>query len=378
MANGEYYISVYPSLVSTNLDNVQSIDLRVGRTSWGETIQASELRVVARYPEGYTTPNDGLIINGQITLTGKVWSTVFSQFTQETLWDGVISSIEVNYEKPWNGTEGAGDTVLITAVGYLSELGNYTTLIQPNAGNKPLQESLDQLYSVGIDVSAPDAPNVYVTADPTTQNVAEWATALAYTRPWIVNEDSASLVFSYQTGVQPTFSETTSSLTARRYDSVRFTSLQFDYANQVTVTGQNTAHTGTFDDGSGGPYQQVELTSLSPNDADAQLQAEYYWETYSNNAQRVAQIVAYDEQQTTYPLPDMSLGAIGSYVRVKFRGDNYDCFVIGYELNATPASGRWTFYVVPKSFAGWLVLDDDGTAIDSPSLGALDENRLGY
>jgi len=370
MTAGLYDVAVYPASLATSLAGVQNIRLRVGRSTWGESPQASELTVTARYPNGYTTPNAGLVINGQITLSQGI--------SGGPIWDGVISSIEVEYGKPWNGTTGQGDSVIITAQGYLGELAQYTADTQSAVGQKVLQDPIDELALQGITVDVPAQYLGYpVQASPVTQNVAEWATALSYTLPLFLDEDSAYLRAQLYYGVGPTLSETTSDATSQRYDTVRFTALQLDYASQVTVTGQNTSYTGTVNDGSGGPYTEVNLTSLSSSSARALAMANYLWETYSLQDQRIAQVVALEEQQD----PDeLHLHEVrqGTYLRVKFRGDDYDAVVIGYQLEAVPGSARWTYHLVPLDFAAWFTLDDDNSANDAPSLGALDIGRLGF
>jgi len=366
---GLYYVTVYPFSVATDLDNVQSIQMRVGRTSWGEAPQASQLTVFARYPEGYTTPNDGIVVGGQITLSQGLIAT--------TVWDGVITSIEVEYGKPWNGTEGAGDTVTITAVGYLGELAQYTERTQSAIGGKVLQDAVDELALAGITVDPPPQYLSYlVHANPVTQNVAEWATALSYTLPLFIDEDNAYLRLQLYYGVGPTFT-TTSTATTQRYDTLKFTALQLDYASEVTVTGQNTSFSGTANDGLGGPYTKVAITSLSSSDARAAAMADYLFQTYSLQEQRLAQVVALEEQQNPAQL-HLHKVRPGTYFRIKFRGDDYDVVVIGYELDARPAEARWTYHVVPLDFAAWFTLDDDNSANDAPSLGALDIGRLGF
>jgi hypothetical protein len=370
MTAGLYDVAVYPDSLATSLAGVQNVRLRVGRTSWSTAPEASHLTVYARYPNGYTTPNEGLVINGQITLSQGISGGV--------VWDGVISSIEVEYGKPWNGTTGQGDSVVITAQGYLGELAQYTASIQAAPGTRSLLNMTDRLATQGINIDAPErfAP-VSLQANPITQNVAEWARALSYTFPLFLDEDNAYLRAQLYYGVGPTLSETTSDATSQRYESVRFTALQLDYASQVTVTGQNTSFSGTVNDGSGGPYNEANVTSLSSSNAQALAMANYLWETYSLQEQRIAQVVALEEQQDPDELHIHEVRQ-GTYLRVKFRGDDYDAVVIGYELDARPGSARWTYHLVPLDFAAWFTLDDDNSANDAPSLGALDIGRLGF
>ena len=289
----------------------------------------------------------------------------------------MISSVEVEYGKPWNGTTGQGDSVIITAQGYLGELAQYIASIQSSSGTRSLLNMTDRLATQGITVDAPARfLPVSLQASPITQNVAEWATALSYTFPLFLDEDSAMLRAQLYYGVGPTLSETTSDATSQRYDAVRFTALQLDYASQVTVTGQNTLSAAVNDE-SGGPYAEVNLTSLSSSDAQALAMANYLWDTYSLQDQRIAQVVALEEQQDPDEL-HLHTVRTGTYLRVKFRGDDYDAVVIGFELEAVPGSARWTYHLVPLDFAAWFTLDDDNSANDAPSLGALDIGRLGF
>jgi hypothetical protein len=369
MTAGLYDVAVYPVSLAESLDNVQSVNLKAGRMTWGEAPQASQLTVMARYPEGYTTPNDGIVIGGQITL---------SRVSGPVVWDGVISSIEVEYGKPWNGTEGSGDTVMITGVGYLGELAQYEGSVQAASGTRSLLNMTDRLATQGINIDAPAGfLPVSLQANPITQNVAEWATALSYTFPLFLDEDSAYLRAQLYYGVGPTLSETTSDATSQRYDTLKFAALQMDYANEVTITGQNGTSTATVNDGGGGPYTTVPLTSLHANNTLASQMASYLFDTYSLQTQRVAQVVALEQQQNPAEL-HLHEARVGTYLRIKFRGDDYDVVVIGYELDTRPGEARWTYDVAPLDFAAWFTLDDDNSANDAPSLGALDIGRLGF
>ena len=359
-----YRILVYPSASPGGafLSGVQAITWQNGQTYYQQPLEASTVTVVARYPNGYTTPNDGLTVSSQITLYTD---------TSEVLWDGIISDVSVQYGIPWNGTVGQGDTVTITGLGYWGETAS--TKVSTFSSRKLLSEYVTEFQTKGINLYATTATAVDVHGTPAKQTVADWTQALVNTYPFIMNEVGVEMYFDVQQIGGFFFSDTNPA--GIRYDSFVVSSASLDTYGTVDVTGQN-AVTGTATTGGTGSVlgnQTYSVTSLSPTAAWAQWQADFLLGNLSQTDQKVTTITYRDSLNTSGSLW-MYQGDCGRYAQVEFRGDVYNCQVIGWQMSADPSDATWTLYVVPSYFAQWLVLDDNG----DPALGALDSNRLGF
>ena len=356
-----YRILVYPSASPGGafLSGVQAITWQNGQTYYQQPLEASTVTVVARYPNGYTTPNDGVTVGNQITLLE----------TSTTLWDGIISDVSVQYGVPWNGTVGQGDTVTITGIGYWGETAS--TKVSTFSSRKLLSEYVTEFQTKGINLYATTATAVDVHGTPAKQTVADWTQALVNTYPLLMREVGVEMYFDVQQPYAALFSDTDPS--ALKYDGFTVSAASIETYGTVEITGQNgTTGVSTFGTGSYLGNQTYSVTSLSPTSIWAQWQAEFLLNNLSQTDQKVATITYRDSMQAT-PAP-ITQPSLGSYIRVEFRGDVYDCQLIGWQMTADQSDTTWTQYVIPASFASWLTLDNNEVV----PLGALDSNRLGF
>ncbi len=112
--------------IGTALDaEVVSLNVRAGQSYYLEPMNAGQATIVARYPDGYATPDTNVVIGGVVHLVlGDPLDTGYA------FWSGTITNVAVEYGIPYVGSVGNADFVTITAETPLGALGrnNATTV----------------------------------------------------------------------------------------------------------------------------------------------------------------------------------------------------------------------------------------------------------
>lgn len=153
----------------------------------------------------------------------------------------------------------------------------------------------------------------------------------------------------------------------KRYTGIEFRSAAYNYGTQVVVQAA-----GLADQYAGsGDYTQTWQTINYTTDEAFSL-ANYYLNKYT-----LATTVPYSITMTgasnsyadaiTYADPTM----VGKLIRIDFRGTTYYCIVEGVQFNANPSDWSATLALSASTANAYLKLD-------SPVLGTLDTNRLGF
>lgn len=374
-----YTIAVYDGSINqyVPIENVQSFQYRVGQTYYLEPITTGTVTFRARYPEGYSTPNPLLSIGEQVFL----YYEFSGPFDGSYFWSGFINEVAVEYGKPWNGTTGEGDLVSVGCVGWFGQFSTYN--INVLTGDKTVDSirgeiALESDYVLEFNVPA----NVNLRKQHTTpakQLFGDWIQAFYNTFHLIPREVEGPQFMDFVQQGMPNyrFSDAPTAATDLRYDQLTISALSLERYSTVTVEGQDGSSGTEPTVIPGQSLQTLTLSSLSNTNADALEMARIVYSNVSDPTQRITSIIARDSQQdegVLYP----GLYGVGNYARVEFRGSEIDAMVIGWQLDADQSNGTWTFYLVPKSYYSYLTLDDDHSAEGLPSLGALDENRLGY
>jgi hypothetical protein len=367
--------------IGTALDaEVVSLNVRAGQSYYLEPMNAGQATIVARYPDGYATPDTNVVIGGVVHLVlGDPLDTGYA------FWSGTITNVAVEYGIPYVGSVGNADFVTITAETPLGALGrnNATTV----AGEVELGQW--DLFG-GTDVA-----NLYLTATrsrftPTTNLVnlsaREWTQLelvqyIQTTYGYLCRETALPAVNSSYTRFIPpyaltantvNFSDTANNSTNQVYDNLTVTAASEDYYTKAEITAEGLSITVNADSGSSPPaiYQG---STVSPTQAQVQDVADAISNTFNDTDFAISGISCLSEAQNSW---NLFLGTegwnmIGTRSDVTFRGSTREVVVIGYELTATPESSRISYRVAPISYYDWLVLD-------SSEFGVLDTNRLGY
>jgi len=374
-----YTVAVYDSSINqyVPIENVQNLQHRVGQTYYLEPIQTSTLTFNARYPEGYSTPNPLLTVGEQVFL----YYNYTGPFDGSYIWSGFISETSVDYGKPWNGTTGEGDTIRVSCIGWFGQFSTYN--INVLTGDKTVDDILGEISLESDGLLSFNVPaNVLLRKQHTTpskQVFGDWLQNFYCTFHLVPVEIEGPQFMSFiEQGVPYfRFSDAPTAPEDFLYDTLSISALSMERYSTVVVEGQDGSTATEPTVIAGQSLQTLNLASLSNINADALEMARIVYSNVSDPAQRITSVVARDSQQdggVLAPLQSM----VGNYARVEFRGSELDAMVIGWQLDADQSDGTWTFYLVPKSYYSYLTLDDDHSAEGLPSLGALDENRLGY
>lgn len=359
---------------------VVSLNVRAGQSYYLEPINPGQATIVARYPDGYATPDPNVVIGNTVQIVLGDPATTGFRF-----WAGTITDVAVEYGIPYVGSVGNADFLTITAETPLGALGrnNVTTA----AGEIELSQ-----WSL---VGGSGVADEYLTATrarftPLTNLVnlseREWTQLelvqyIQTTYGYMCREDAAPAVNSSYTRFIPpygltantvNFSDTANNSTNQVYDNLTVTAASEDYYTKAEITAEGLSITVTADSGSGPPavYQG---TTVSPTQAQAQDVADAIANTFNDTDFAISGISCLSEAQNSWNLFLGTSGwdMIGTRSDVTFRGTTREVVIIGYELTATPESSRVSYRVAPISYYDWFVLD-------SSEFGVLDTNRLGY
>lgn len=153
----------------------------------------------------------------------------------------------------------------------------------------------------------------------------------------------------------------------KRYTGIEFRSAAYNYGTQVIVQASGLAaqYAGS------GDYSQTWQTINYTTD-EAYSLATYYLNKYTLTSTVPYSVTMTGSSNTeqdavTYADPTM----VGKLIRIDFRGTSYYCVVEGVQFNANPTDWNVTLALSASTANAYLKLD-------SPVLGTLDYNRLGF
>lgn len=367
MPRYQYTVGVNSNILS----NVQSIVINKGRRFITDPFRASTIVITGRDINALPA-----VINIGDTIGVTVQGTTDWPFPTD-LYNGYVSDVKLNY-----GITPDLDTWEIYGEDSLALAGraftsNTKTL---TAGDTPLEAAQDLSSDFGLTVSSVFASTTSSTVSGTAvpnQNLLDLLNQLAATEQarisgsgtantidWI---DRDSFANADPEGFFTDGSLTTPGTLDSKFDVIKFFSAADNYATQVIVepaglTSQ-TAGTGdrvftlkTFDETTGQALNLANyvLASLDVS-SDVPFELSVLAEMTTN---RLALTAAAD-------------GDIGYPVGIVLRGLEYDCFVEGSVISATPESSRFTLFLSSADSKVGFVLDD-------ATFGVLDTNKLGF
>lgn len=354
----------------TTLTNVQSINAQIGRQSFMDPFQPSQLTFTMRYPTGFASPISALVTNTWIRMN-RIGGTY-------EMWRGKIADVSVEYGKPYTGGTGVQDYVTVRCEGAMALWGRLY-------GDDFAVASADAAYTLAIASSETGLPvgTTYVAYAPETPWLAastvssswlDWLNTYATTLSATLKDGAGGLgVYGKDFyGTLPVFfSDVANNATNQVYEDIEFTSQVENFFTKIIVK-PNTFAEQIVSTGSA-PFRTLTLDTFSYTTGQAQDLANFYLTMYQTPRVTVSKIVCRSEAQNTWAL-DLGYGwwdILGYRSKVTFRGQTVFVTILGASMQASPAGSTFTYHVVDSTFFPWFVLDD-------PVYGVLDTNRLSW
>jgi hypothetical protein len=369
------YEGLAPTFIA--LDNVQSINLNIGRQRQLDQYNASTGNIEIRYPTGYASPITDLVPGNYIRVVNLT--------TGIALFSGVINNTIIQYGIPYAGGVGNADRLTISVEGVFSQLG------RKQGENYAM--AADTLYNQLDDcASASSTPvNTAVTntqplgATTVSSTWADWLNKVLITlngRIWDSDDINMRVLTAFEQKVGTVnFSDVANNATSQVYNSVNFGSYADNFYTQVTVDPEGFAPV-TVDTG-GGNYRTLLMNTLNASTSQATDFANYLLANYKDQDFALLSFSCLAEAQTVFKLDQISAyypgygvetgfaSLPGTQVNVTFRGTVFSCVIEGASMTATPESSTYTYYVSGADLNAYLLLNN-------AVFGRLDFNKLGY
>jgi len=369
------YEGLAPTFIA--LDNVQSINLNIGRQRQLDQYNASTGNIEIRYPTGYASPITDLVPGNYIRVVNLT--------TGIALFSGVINNTIIQYGIPYAGGVGNADRLTISIEGVFSQLGRKQ--------GEGYAMAADTLYNQLDDcASASSTPvNTAVTntqplgATTVSSTWADWLNKVLITlngRIWDSDDINMRVLTAFEQKVGTVnFSDVANNATNQVYNSVNFGSYADNFYTQVTVDPEGFAPV-TVDTG-GGNYRTLLMNTLNGSTSQATDFANYLLANYKDQDFALLSFSCLAEAQTVFKLDQISAyypgygvetgfaSLPGTQVNVTFRGTVFSCVIEGASMTATPESSTYTYYVSGADLNAYLLLDNT-------VFGKLDNNKLGY
>ena len=369
------YEGLLPTFVV--LDNVQEINLNVGRQRQLDQYNASTGSIDIRYPTGYASPITYLVPGNYIKVENLTTGIV--------LFVGVINNTIIQYGIPYADGVGNADRLSISIEGVFSQLGRKQ--------GESYAMAADTLYNQLDDcASASSTPvNTAVTntqplgATTVSSTWADWLNKVLITlngRIWDADDINMRVFTPFEQKIGTiNFSDVANNATNQKYNSVNFGSYADNFYTQVTVDPESFAPV-TVDTG-GGNYRTLLMNTLNASTSQATDFANYLLANYKDQDFALLSFSCLAEAQAVFKLDQISAfypgsgvetgfaSLPGSQVNVTFRGTVFPCVIEGASMTATPESSTYTYYVSGADLNAYLILNN-------AVFGQLDYNKLGY
>jgi hypothetical protein len=358
----------------TNLTNVQSVNIRLGRQAMIDNFTAGTGTVVLRYPTGFASPIAQLVSGTFIRIKNTT--------TNRIQWTGVINDVEVAYDIPYVGGVGNGDYVTLSLEGGLAAFarsnGNSYAMasnpIDAQISNCSAQTGLTIISSFGSAV-----PPV-LAASTVGSSWADWINTTNASINGRIYDYQGNLFWNGPGQIAPStinFSDTTNNATNQVYDQINYDSLGQNFFTQVTVTPTGLA--AQVASSGSAPFRNLGLATFNGSTGQALDLANYLLNTYKTPVNSISSISCNANAQASMQLDAIGTdvdganfwSSISRRVSVTFRGQTIIGVIEGMALSATPESARYTFYLSPADLNAYLILNDT-------VFGRLDYNKLGY
>jgi hypothetical protein len=364
----------------TDLDDVQAINISLGRQRQLDTYSASTASFTLRYPNGYATPNPDLVTGTYVRI--KSPTLIIPAAGDAAAFIGRIVDVSVTWGKPYNGSVGQADYMNVTAEGFFAAFARLAGNNYAMATGAP-QTQLDLAeIETGLEGAyyRPTGTDPVLAATSISGTWGDWLNEVATTingRIWDCNTFGRVDLISpfYQNPINPASIETFADdgTGSYVYDDIEFSSYADNYWTQVQVT-PTVGTTAVVDSATpSGTVRTLRLNTLNSSTGQATDYANYLLGLYSDPQFRPTAIsclwegngaldVLADQTPPSYP---------GLRAVLKFRGTTYQVLIEGVRISATPETSRYTFYLSAAEQNNYLILGNS-------EFGTLDYNRLGY
>lgn len=288
--------------------------------------------------------NIGLTVGGTLTDYRMVYGLKPSMDTYEMTWEGLYSRVARTY-------------------------GSVTTVA--NASTYAFAQQLETLSGLNYSVGSSSAFGSTTSAQTITGTLNDMVQTLIRTEGGWVQEDNVTLFRSVLNGRNQggTGSYSFTDIPGDgnyKYHEIEFRSAADNFANKVVVNATGfaaqTAGTGT---------ESAQVSTINGSATEAANLAGYY-NTLVSQATAVPFAIRSTGSINPGKNPTMANPAANnSVINITFRGTTYNCILIGADFDANGTDWSQTLYLTSSLAQSFLVLD-------SPTLGKLDTNKLGF
>lgn len=355
----------------TTLDDVQGIQINIGRKALIDNYSADTCSIDVWYPTGYYSPIAAMV-------TGTFIKVVNTTSTK-VIWYGRITDTAVTYGIVYEfGTNvGNSDRLSILSEGALAEWGR----TRGNGYSMAAGTASAQLAAAAASNGLTATSNYSVTDNPilaattVSESWADWFNEWTVTLNGRIKQgDNSVVAVSKYSGSNSTinFSDIANNATNQVYDSIDFHSLGQNYFTQITVSPES--FSAQVASSGSAPFRNLNLQTFNSSTAQALDFANYLLTQYGNTSFALASVSCLAEAQNTMKLDNIGTGfwdCIGFAVTVTFRGEIYYAIIEGASFTASPESSRYTFYLSGADLNSYLILNN-------VVQGRLNFNKLGY
>jgi hypothetical protein len=352
----------------TNLPNIESISAFVGKSGLTDTYEPSRATIVMRYPNGFTSPNDDLIVG--------TWMRFQRTGGTYEMWRGRIRNVSVEWGKPFRSGVGAADFMTIECEGIMSEWGRQSGENTAVAAG----DLLTQMSTVagigglnyGTTYTAGTAPTL--AASTVDNSLLNWVNTAAASTGAVLKDGSGLLGLYTKDfiGILPvSFSDATKSASVQDYEALTFDSLAQDYFTQVQVD-MNTGSVVLREAGTA-PHRTLRVSTFNSSTGQATDLADWLLGVYSRPGFGISEVSAVASSQSTMNL-DLGYGywdLPGYRTQLVFRGYTYTLTILGVAFTADANDSRFTYSVIDADLTPYFYLD-------SNLYGILDTNKLNW
>lgn len=359
----------------TNLTNVQSIVVNVGKRAQLDQVNASTASFEMRYPTGYASPITELVSGNFIRMSNTTG-------TSYPVWYGTITDVTAQYGIPYESGVGQEDYLSISCEGAFALVGRmdgngYAFTASTIVDQFSIANTQTGLNFGYLPLSA-STPLAATTVNSTWGDWVNRACQTTNSRLWDGIAYNGSTIISpfYDSVSTVNFSDVANDATNQVYNQINFDSLADNYYTQVTVDPESFASATVTKVGATAPYRTYQTNTISASTAQATDYANYLLSNYNEARFAISSITCQGEAQNNFQLDKLGvynlLGAtVGRQVSVTFRGSTYYCIVEGVTMTANPNGSQFTFALSGADLNAYLRLDN-------ALYGQLDFNKLGY
>lgn len=359
----------------TNLSNVQSVFVNIGKKAQLDQVNASTASFEMRYPTGYASPITALVAGNFIRISNTTGISY-------PVWYGRITDVSATYYQNYVSNVGEGDYLSVSAEGAFATVAR----MQGNNYSMAASDIVSQFSiangQTGLNFGyLPLGSMTPLAATIVDTTWGDWVNSVCQTtnsRLWDGIAYNGSTVISpfYNSVSTVNFSDTANNATNQVYKQINFDSLADNFYTQVTVSPESFGSATVTKAGATAPFRTYQTNTLSASTAQATDYANYLLSTYGTARFAISSITCQGEAQNSFQLDKLGENgefgkSIGRQISVTFRGTVFQCVIEGVTMSATPSGSSFTFFLSGADLNDYLRLDNT-------VYGRLNFNKLGY